>query len=90
MAEEQAKPVSWDIRELYSVRMIMLMEKEPLSNEYRQIVLTKVQRDILNAFLITMFPAARGGNVLPNAVEFPMSTKHIMKLPEDITECKQN
>lgn len=82
---ETKKPSSIDLSELYSVRMMVLVEREPQGNEYLQVLLDPSQYKRMGKALDALFPRCRdcGGT------EMTVGRRSIV-LPDlpDIHRCK--
>ena len=86
-AEEKPKLIAWDARELYKNRLILYLENDPLSNKYRQVILTETQFKTIVSFLNQMFTS------IPNPVDAGMrstvmivSKDQVINLPDKVQE----
>ena len=69
--------------EMHTTRMALLMEIEPHSNKYRQVILNKKQFNILSRLLFELFGNGEDGPRLN--CDIKMSNKHAV-LPEWIKD----
>ena len=89
MENEPKKEIQWDLRELYKTRVIVLLESEPLSNKYRQIVFTHVQFQLFVAFMNSLFPIHKGPTMpgQPTFIDIAVSRDpNLISLPENIQD----
>lgn len=73
-------PVSLDLRPLYRVRMPILLETGPQSNEYRHVLLTKEQAVQVNQLIMHLLKQSNNGT------HFTVDKSWSIKLPEEIKE----
>lgn len=82
MADDNKKLVPFDVRELYKIRMVILLETTPLSNKYQQIRLTQRQFKIISDALYTMQGGVPGRT---DTVSFNVRDG-IITLPDDLQD----
>lgn len=85
MENKQQKGILVDLTELYTVRLVLLLEKQPLSNNYRQILLNPKQfKHISDAIYSAHHGISNTG--LPINMEVD---DIVIKLPENISSIKR-
>ena len=87
MENEPKKEIQWDLRELYKTRVIVLLESEPLSNKYRQIVFTHVQFQLFVAFMNSLFPNPGSCRAFPSLLQQWRSEKSCAPCVFVTTKC---
>lgn len=80
---DQAIPV--DARELYRVRVVVLIELAPQSNEYRQIIYTRPQFDRVVREALAPFPTHPQGYIDVETYK----DRALVRLPAKTTEYKE-
>lgn len=74
------KSISIDLRPLYRVRMPILLETGPQTNEYRHVLLNQEQAAQVNMLIMHLVKQSNKG------VHFTVDQKWSVKLPEEVKE----